>query len=75
MVESEICNVEVGKLLSLPVFLLSYLGDGSIQPLNEMNHKWKSKELGEKDGGTSETICLLNLDLQTGPREEAKIIF
>lgn len=39
MVESEICNVEVGKLLSLPVFLLSYLGDGSIQPLNEMNHK------------------------------------
>lgn len=36
MAESEICKVGVEKLLSLPLSLPSFLGDGSIQPLSEM---------------------------------------
>lgn len=43
MAENEICKVGV------PLSLLSFLGDGSIQPLSEMNHKGRSEELGETE--------------------------
>lgn len=47
-VESEIYKVGVEKL-ALPVSLLSFLGDGSIQPLSEMSHQGRSPELGETE--------------------------
>lgn len=49
MAESEICKVGVEKLLPLPLSLPSFLGDGSIQPLSEINHKGRSERLGETE--------------------------
>lgn len=75
MAESEICKVGVEKLLPLPLSLPSFLGDGSIQPLSEINHKGRSEVGGDRVGTTVETTCPLDSDLQTRPREAAKIIF
>lgn len=42
-------KVKIEKFPPLPLSLLFFLGDGRIQPLREMNHKWRSKELRETE--------------------------